>query len=59
MGMERAAAITLEQLKDRLAGVSYVLHLMAGEGTEESPALGNLAREVDAIYTDLDELKGA
>lgn len=58
MDEEKAAAFRLEDVRDRLAGVSYVLYLMAGESTEQSPALRNLAREVDAIYTDMDEIKG-
>ena len=52
----KVAAAKMEAVKERIYGVECILDLMADQGTEESPALRTLARVLDDVYIELDEL---
>lgn len=47
---------SLDEIKDRLHGVIYILDVMAREGTEAAHALDNLARDLDSVYEELDNI---
>ena len=51
-----ARAARFESDMDTIHGVIYVLDVMANESTEESATLRMLARVLDGVYCDLDEL---